>query len=453
MYCEGLTVQSQSQNTAAPVNVMHVYNYCILTNLETNAPKRAAGYTDRFPAIWTNPIILGTTASPFLNTFTANLKIAPDCNLIMAFLCFQCCSLCFEVFIVLLWFPPPILLINLLCFERSPPIWVPAVGDMWCHWHLGRVAIFISPLWLTVIWVPNNKRGRGGGSPKRKSLGVWGGHAPQISFKSHSGDLKPTRRSREPKGQWQGKNYVIFWTYPFGSEWPESDIRILMMATTNEDKGIDYIPLSTWMTRTRTIDYIPSPMITITNDKERLIEEQTEKMIKEAEQFADDAKNHDRIAKTKKLMITNAKNRIKEKMIKEAEELADKDKEVDYIAKTETITIRRQDWTLSLADIDTHRAKRKVEILAEESECKAASEAKARRAEARENHFDDEDYIDLDLQEELEEKEQADDRKECRKQTLITSHCQQKKASLSPFCDNKKEAEDFEKEADKAAGH
>ena len=91
--------------------------------------------------------------------------------------------------------------------------------------------------------------------------------------------------------------------------------------------------------------------------------------------------------------------------------------------------------------------------MAEESECKAESEAKARRAEARENHFDDEDYIDLDLQEELEEKEQADDRKEGRKQTLITSHCQQKKASLSPFWDNKKEAEDFEKEADKAAGH
>ena len=140
-------------------------------------------------------------------------------------------------------------------------------------------------------------------------------------------------------------------------------------------------------------------------------------------------------------------------------------KKVDHIAKTETSTLAGiggfadlhidnvVGWTLSFADIATHRAKRKAESLAEESECKAASEAKARRAEARENHFDDEDYIDLLLQEEPEEKEQADDKKAGRKQTLITSHCQQKKASLSPFCDNKKEAEDFEKEADKAAGH
>ena len=71
---------------------------------------------------------------------------------------------------------------------------------------------------------------------------------------------------------------------------------------------------------------------------------------------------------------------------------------------------------VNLDDLAAHRAKRKAESLAE------GSEAKARRAEARENHAEDEDYMEQMNLEELEAKEKAEDKAAGRKQTLITHH-------------------------------
>merc|ERR1719389_44465 len=70
-----------------------------------------------------------------------------------------------------------------------------------------------------------------------------------------------------------------------------------------------------------------SEKIIITNDKGRLTEEQIERMIKEAEEFAEEDKG---TGNSEKITITNDKGRLTEeqieRMIKEAEEFAEEDK-------------------------------------------------------------------------------------------------------------------------------